>query len=127
MSADTKEEDEMPRAKDNADEEETVLERRAREAAEHAEQHMDDEPGPAVSLRIAKNVRHVFSFKIGAEELDELADAAEARGESVGAFIREAALEKARRLKESGPGDLTLKEIADRMDQLTKAMRRLGR
>jgi hypothetical protein len=65
--------------------------------AEEAERDMDEplgQPGPAF---VTRGARDVFSLKIGADELDELADAADAAGVSVGAFIRQAALQKARR------------------------------
>ena len=75
----------------------TPHERRLMREAEEAERHMDDDLGQSIPVKVLKGVRQTFSLKIGADELDELADAAEAAGVSVGAFIRQAALQKARR------------------------------
>ena len=75
----------------------TPHERKLIKMAEEAERHMDDDLGQLVPGNASRSVRNTFSLKIGADEMDELADAADAAGMSVGAFIREAALQKARR------------------------------
>jgi hypothetical protein len=65
-------------------------------AAAEADAHMDDEPGPRARFNVSREPRHVFSLKLGAAELDELSRAAKEAGESVGAYIRTAALGRAR-------------------------------
>jgi uncharacterized protein (DUF1778 family) len=64
----------------------------------------------------------VFSLKIGAEELDELYDAAEAQGLEVGTFIREAALEKARRM--AGKAD-AIEAVRQQARALAEAVEKL--
>jgi uncharacterized protein (DUF1778 family) len=82
---------------------------------------MDDEPGPEVKFRVARDVKHVYSFRVGAEELDEIADAAEAAGKDVSAFIREAALREARRRK----SDTAVEDVRKKARELTDAVERL--
>src|SRR5438876_6403350 len=64
-----------------------------------AREDREGEPEPnglvPVKARVPRMARNVFSLRIGAEELDAIADAAEARGISVGDFIRQAALKEA--------------------------------
>jgi hypothetical protein len=82
-----------------------------------------------VKVRVSKPVRHVFSLKIGADELDLIADAAEAAGVSVGAFIRDAALEKAAMTDHEGEADIEteLKALAQRLSSITERLRSLSR
>lgn len=103
---------------EDEDEEERLL----REAAEEAEAHMEDEPGPEVKLRVAKDVKHVYSFRVGAGELDEIVEAAEAAGKDVSAFIREAALREARRRR---AGESAADEVRRKARELTEAVERL--
>ena len=58
----------------------------------------DDEfaGGRRVIGTIARQRRNLFSLRIGADELTEVADAAAARGQKVSEFIRSAALQVAR-------------------------------
>jgi hypothetical protein len=79
-------------------------------AAAEADAHMDDELGPRANARISREPRHVFSLKLGAEELDELSRAAKEAGESVGAYIRTAALGRARE-----------KQLVERVRELAEA------
>jgi hypothetical protein len=82
---------------------------------------MGEDPGEVVTnIAFAKNVRHVFSLKIGAGELDEIADAAEAGGVSIGLYIREAALARAR--KQQQP---TVDELKAKLRELSEAVHRL--
>jgi hypothetical protein len=89
-------------------------------AAEEAERHMDDDLGEPVPARVAKGARDVFALRIGAEELDELADAAESAGVSVGAFIRRAALEKAR-----SQGGAAVKRVREQVRELAETVSQL--
>ena len=75
-----------------------TAEDRIHELALHYESRMGkvDDLRP-VKARVARQVRNVFSLRIGAGELDAIADAAERRGVSVGDFIRQAALKEAAR------------------------------
>jgi hypothetical protein len=94
----------------------TEEERLADEAAGEAEAHADDISQwdkKAVKVRVATAPRHVFSLKLGAEELDEIAAAAETLGLGIGTYIRDAALEKARSQK--------LEEAGSVQEELTKA------
>lgn len=101
-------------------EELTPHERDLMETAEEAERHIGDDLGTPVPGRAAKTVRHTFSLKVGAEELDEIADAADAAGLSVGAFIRQAALEKAR-----GQEGAVLKRVREQVRDLAETVKRL--
>ena len=76
-----------------------------------------------VEVRVSKPVRHVFSLKIGAGELDVIADAAEAAGLSVGAFIRTAALEKARETNPEVAVEVELTELAGRLASIAGRIR----
>jgi hypothetical protein len=106
------------------DEELTDYEKRLAAAAAELEKDMDIEPGPEVKVRVSKPVRHVFSLKIGADELDQIADAAEAADVSVGAFIRSAALEKARAVGPARELDLDT-ELAQMSQQLSSLADRI--
>src|SRR5688572_7267624 len=67
-------------------------------AAKEAYKHRFDDPGELVTnITFVKTPRHVFSLKIGASELDEIADAAGSEDVSIGLYIREAALARARK------------------------------
>lgn len=101
---------------------ETPLEQELRESAEYAEQHMDDEPGREVKVRVARNLRNVYSLRIGADELDEIADAAEAEGQNVSEFIRNAAIDRARRQK---PDKSPIDEVREKARELSEAVSRL--
>jgi hypothetical protein len=108
---------------DYQDEELTEEERRLDEAAEYWEHHMDDEPvGEPVKADVSKPIRHVYSLRIGAAELDELVDAAEAAGVNVSAFIREAALNEARRRK---AGKSAVDEVRKKAKELAEAVSKL--
>ena len=102
----------------------TDEERRIEQLAQEAERLMDDDLSDwtPVKVRLAKDIKHVYSFRVGAEELDEIADAAEAAGKDVSAFIREAALNEARRRKSdtSAVDDVRKKaqELADAVQRL---------
>jgi len=98
----------------------TPHERELMRAAEEAEHHMDDDLGEPVPSLPSRSVRNTFSLKIGADELDELADAAEAAGVSVGAFIREAALQKAR-----GQQGAALKRVRKQVRELAESVKSL--
>jgi uncharacterized protein (DUF1778 family) len=100
----------------------TVEERLLEEEAEYWERHMEDEPGPEVKVRVAKNVKHVYSMRIAPDELDEIADAAEAAGKDVSAFIREAALSEARRRK---AGKSAVDDVRKKAQELAEAVQRL--
>jgi hypothetical protein len=102
------------------DDEMSAHERDLMDAAEEAERHMDEPLGPAVAAIVTKGARDVFSLKVGADELDELADAAEAAGVSVGAFIREAALQKAR-----GQQGAALKRVRKQVRELAESVKSL--
>ncbi|MPZ48783.1 MAG: hypothetical protein GEU75_05625 [Dehalococcoidia bacterium] len=108
----------MNREDDELDEDDRLIE----EALAEVEARMEEAPGPAAPVRMAKQVRHVFSLKIGADELDDIVTAAEAEGVSVGAYIREAALARAR---SGGSRDETVKEVRSKVKDLEKAVRRL--
>ena len=110
-------------------EEETGDGRWLREAYEESEairlRDSDDDWDPVpVKVTFAKKPRHVFAFRVGAEELDEIADAAEAVGKDVGAFVREAALEKARRSRQTGRSELKRALEAAR-SEISEALARL--
>jgi hypothetical protein len=93
----------------------------ADELLKEIEAHMGEDPGERVTnITFAKNVKHVFSLKIGADELDEIADAAEAEGVSIGLYIREAALARAR--KEQQP---SVDELKAKVRELSEAVERL--
>ncbi len=103
---------------------ETPLEKELREASEYAELHRDDDISgwPEVKVRVAKNLRQVYSLRIGADELDEIAEAAEAAGQNVSEFIRGAALAHARRQKlDKSPID----EVREKARELSEAVSRL--
>jgi uncharacterized protein (DUF1778 family) len=100
----------------------TVEEKMIEDEAQYWEQHRDDAPGEEVKVRVARDVRHVYSFRVGADELDEIADAAEAAGKDVSAFIREAALNEARRRK---AGDSAVDEVRRKAQELTEAVQKL--
>jgi uncharacterized protein (DUF1778 family) len=102
----------------------TDEERQIEEAAEEAERLMDDDLAEwkPVKVRVAKEVKHVYSMRIGAEELDEIADAAEAAGKDVSAFIREAALNEARRRK---AGKSAVDDVRKKAQELAEAVKRL--
>jgi uncharacterized protein (DUF1778 family) len=102
----------------------TDEERQIEEAAEEAERLMDDDLAEwkPVKVRVAKDVKHVYSMRIGAEELDEIADAAEAAGKDVSAFIREAALNEARRRK---AGKSAVDDVRKKAQELADAVQRL--
>jgi uncharacterized protein (DUF1778 family) len=100
----------------------TVDERMLEEEAAYWDRHMDDDPGPEVKFRVVKDIKHVYSFRVGAEELDEIADAAEAAGQDVSAFIREAALKEARRRKSSSPA---VDDVRKKAKELAEAVERL--
>jgi uncharacterized protein (DUF1778 family) len=106
--------------KDELTDEERLLE----EAAQEAERLIDDDLSDwkPVKVRVAKDIKHVYSFRVGAEELDEIADAAEAAGKDVSAFIREAALNEARRRKASGSA---VDEVRKKARELAEAVQRL--
>lgn len=89
-------------------------------AADEAERDMDEDLGKRVPGRASSTVRNVFSLKVGAKELDELAEAAEAAGLSVGAFIRRAALQKAR-----GQQGKALKRVRKQVQELAEAVKDL--
>lgn len=102
----------------------TEEERHVEELAQEAERLIDDDLADwsPVKVRIAKNVKHVYSFRVGAEELDEIADAAEAAGRDLSAFIREAALNEARRRKAGGSA---VDEVRKKAEELAEAVQRL--
>jgi uncharacterized protein (DUF1778 family) len=100
----------------------TDQERLMEEEAEYWEQHMDDAPGPEVKFRVAKDVKHVYSFRVGADELDEIVDAAEAAGKDISAFIREAALNEARRRKSESSA---VAQVRQKARELAQAVDRL--
>jgi hypothetical protein len=75
-----------------------------------------------VDFRVAKNVKNVYSLRIGAAELDELVDAAEAAGVNLSAFIREAALNEARRRK---AGKSAVDEVRKKAKELAEAVSKL--
>lgn len=110
---------EIPELEDE-DEEERLL----REAAEEAERLTDEDLSgwQPVKLRVAKDVKHVYSFRVGAGELDEIVEAAEAAGKDVSAFIREAALREARRRR---AGESAADEVRRKARELTEAVERL--
>ena len=66
-----------------------------------------------MQARVSKAPRHVFSLRIGAEELDAIAASAERRSVSVGDFIRQAALREA-----TGQSPGSASEISRRLDEL---------
>ena len=101
---------------------EADLEKRARESAEYAEQHADEKPGRRAKVRVSRPVRNVFSLKVGADELDMLSAAAEAAGISIGAYIREAALEKAERRE---PEDVRITKVRELTKALGESVERL--
>jgi hypothetical protein len=110
----------MRRRHKTDDDEPTPHEKVLIEEAESAERYADDTSGGrSVPIR-AQGARDVFSLKVGAEELDEIADAAEASGLSVGAFIRQAALEKARRHE-----GVVLKRVREQVRELAETVGRL--
>jgi uncharacterized protein (DUF1778 family) len=88
----------------------------ARELAEYAEAHKDDN---AIPSSLANSV---LRLEIGSAELAELVAAAEKTGQSVGAFILDAALVRAREL---GDGDTTVAEVQRRARELLDAVNRL--
>ena len=102
----------------------TDEERKLEEAAEEAERLMDEDLADwkPVNVRVAKNIKHVYSMRIGAAELDEIADAAEAAGKDVSAFIREAALNEARRRK---AGKSAVDDVRKKAQELAEAVQRL--
>ena len=104
---------------EDEDEEERFL----REAAEEAENLIDDDLSKwePVKVRVARDVKHVYSFRVGAEELDEIVDAAEVAGKDVSAFIREAALREARRQR----SDTAVEDVRRKARELTEAVERL--
>jgi hypothetical protein len=80
-----------------------------------------------VKARLTKDVRHVFSLRIGAQELTEISQAAKERGMSTSDFMRQASLSAVR-------GDLDLKagkqatilqEVREKTRELTDALNRL--
>jgi len=77
----------------------------------------DDEfaGGTRVTGTIARERRNLFSLRIGADELTELAEAASARGQKVSEFIRSAALQVARQ----GSMDLP-PAVLEAVDQLVR-------
>jgi hypothetical protein len=112
-----------PLIDDYDDEELTEIERQLDEAAQYWEEHMDDEPvGEPIKVDVSKPVRHVYSLRIGATELDELADAAEAAGVNLSVFIREAALNEARRRK---AGKSATDEVRKKAKELAEAVSKL--
>jgi uncharacterized protein (DUF1778 family) len=84
--------------------------------------------GPVpVKARVAKDVRHVFSLRIGAQELTEISQAAKERGMTIADFMRQASLSAVR-------GDLDLKagkqatilqEVREKTRELTEALNKL--
>ncbi len=56
----------------------------------------DLDPGEPVKFSVSPHFRNIFEFEIKGEELDEIADAAEAAGIEIDDFVREAALARAR-------------------------------
>jgi hypothetical protein len=68
-----------------------------------------------VRARMTRAPRHVFSLRIGADELDTIAEAAEKRGISVGDFIRQAALKEA-----SAGGDSPSLRLEEKLDELLR-------
>lgn len=103
---------------------ETPLEGRLRETADYAEQHRDDDlsNGKPVQFKVAKKLRQVYSLRIAAEELDEIAEAAEAAGQNVSEFVRGAALAQARSRKTGrSPAD----EVREKARELSEAVSRL--
>lgn len=106
----------------NTDDDPTEEERLAAEEGRWYDEHRDElELGPRVNVRVAKNVKHVFSFKIEADELDELAEAAEAEGISVSKFVRDAALAVARKTKRPEVVD----DVRRKLNELTETVNRL--
>ena len=93
---------------------------RLRAVAEEADRHVDVAPGRRVSARVTHGARSVFSLKVHEEELEEIANAAEAAGQSVGAFIRDAALEKAR-----GRNNQAIAQIREKTRELAEAVSQL--
>ena len=88
--------------------------------AHEADRHMAEAPGRRVPAKVTQGARSVFSLKIHEEELEEIAAAAEAAGQSVGAFIREAALEKAR-----GRDNQAIARIREKTRELAEAVNQL--
>jgi uncharacterized protein (DUF1778 family) len=100
----------------------TKEEARAKASAEYAEARASLRPGRRVAATVLKSPRSVFSLKLGDDELDEIAEAAEASGQSVGAFIRDAALERARGRNRGGT---RLRIVREKARELTEAVNRL--
>jgi hypothetical protein len=107
---------------DEDDEEDVELERAFQEAEALFESDDDLTTWKPVNVRIAKNVKNVYSMRIGAAELDELVDASEAAGVNLSAFIREAALNEARRRK---AGKSAVDEVRKKAKELAQAVSKL--
>ena len=108
---------------DDEDDEDTQEDERIRQIIEYHEAHMDEGPvGPPINVRVAKNVKNVYSLRIGAGELDELVDASEAAGMNLSAFIREAALNEARRRK---AGKSAVDDVRKKAKELAEAVSKL--
>jgi uncharacterized protein (DUF1778 family) len=73
---------------------------------------------------ISRNPRAVFSVRLGPEELRRISRAAASRGSSIGDFIRDAALEAAKREAESQSGDPSLVELKDALEAATRSIGR---
>lgn len=109
---------------DSDDDELTEEERIAEEEAAYWEKHMRDELalGEPVNVRVARNVKHVYSFRIDPDELDAIAEAAEAAGQNVSEFIREAAMREVRRRRSASPA---VEELKRKARELAEAVERL--
>ena len=92
------------------------LERQIEEGTE-----LDD----AVPVRVkSKNPRAVFSIRLAPDELSRISQAAASRGSSLGDFIRDAALEEAKREVQSRSGDASLVELKQALEAATRSIGR---
>lgn len=107
---------------DTDDEEDLELQRAFEETEAMFNSDEDLSEWKPVDIRVAKNVKNVYSLRIGAAELDELVDAAEGAGVNLSAFIREAALNEARRRK---AGKSAVDEVRKKAKELAEAVSKL--
>jgi uncharacterized protein (DUF1778 family) len=80
-----------------------------------------------VKALVTKNVRHVFSLRIGAQELTEISQAAKERGISISDFMRQASLAAVHGeldLK-AGKQATILQEVRKKTRELAEALNKL--
>ncbi len=100
-----------PTALDERDEIDELIDRAFEEAEEtYRNGGYDLEGIKPAKVRVAKDVKHVYSFRALPEELDFIGDAADLAGVDMSTFTRGAALREARSLVTAERGSLNTKE-----------------